>query len=712
LGENEEALALHMRALKIREQRLGDDHPSVATSLSNLAVVLERLGRSEEARRCYERSIRIKELRFGPDHPDLAMTLHSLAVTLGKAGKVGEARPLHYRAVEIDMRRLGADHPDVAQNLSDLMHLAVIAGQLDEARQLAVRTCKSRLAWLRREIPLATERSRLRYAGEAEHDVSVLCQLAVGSGFDAGDAAFALAASWKGIVFRSARVASSQRETWTAEQHKLAATIQSLQATASKLGYQRDVADPQAHASQLRGVLADLERSQVELARGLGLRFDDADVSVSDFARLLPLGTALIDFLVTSACDHDIEALRPRLGSRRLLAWVLRSGEDHAALVDLGSADAAEARVGAFLEARRLRSAATGPNDELDRSFWQPLAEHLNGVETVFVCPDQFLGRLSLAGIRTSDGRYLIERYRFLYMQDAGSLAAMLRAGPRARAATPTLLAVGGVDYDQRAADASSTPAVPAAPSTTDSRGLAKRWQPLPQSKTEVEAIAGIHVQTLPAAARRLVLLGMEPTEERVKTEASRFTLLHFATHGYFESKGVPSVRERTGAKTQEGMERRRALYRPDSLSGLPFGLLSGLALAGSNRRNLADREEGLLTAEEVAWLPLGSCDLVVLSACETGIGMARGGEGMLSLRRAFHLAGAQTVISSLSRVEDAATERLMTEFYRRLWGDKVSPHEAFRAAQLALLRHYRERDQRDPRPDTWGAFVLSGEWR
>jgi CHAT domain-containing protein len=120
---------------------------------------------------------------------------------------------------------------------------------------------------------------------------------------------------------------------------------------------------------------------------------------------------------------------------------------------------------------------------------------------------------------------------------------------------------------------------------------------------------------------------------------------------------------------------------------------------------------DGLLTAEEVSWLDLSGVELVVLSACETGLGRAQSGEGLIGLRRAFRTAGAKTVISSLWSVQDESTARLMESFYRNLWDAGMDRIEALRQAQLSMLRRHREQHG-DPLPATWGAFVLSGEWR
>ena len=109
--------------------------------------------------------------------------------------------------------------------------------------------------------------------------------------------------------------------------------------------------------------------------------------------------------------------------------------------------------------------------------------------------------------------------------------------------------------------------------------------------------------------------------------------------------------------------------------------------------------------------MDLSGCELVVLSACESGLGTARGGEGMIGLRRSFRIAGARSVISSLWKVNDEATAELMKAFYQNLWVKGLGKMEALRTAQLSMLEKNRRVHKR-PLPATWGAFVLDGDWR
>ena len=170
--------------------------------------------------------------------------------------------------------------------------------------------------------------------------------------------------------------------------------------------------------------------------------------------------------------------------------------------------------------------------------------------------------------------------------------------------------------------------------------------------------------------------------------------------------------------------------------------VLSGLILAGANAPPALDQgglplgDDGRLTAEEVISTDLRNAEVVTLSACETGLGRSLHGEGVFGLQRAFQLAGAQTVVASLWKVEDRATQILMVAFYRNLWVEKLGRLESLHRAQLQLIRDYafipgrgltlrgvdgtrsstplnrKGADSKRLAPFFWAAFTLSGDWR
>jgi CHAT domain-containing protein len=141
--------------------------------------------------------------------------------------------------------------------------------------------------------------------------------------------------------------------------------------------------------------------------------------------------------------------------------------------------------------------------------------------------------------------------------------------------------------------------------------------------------------------------------------------------------------------------------------------LLSGLVLAGANHHAEAKpgTDDGMLTAEEIAGLDMAGTEWVVLSACETGLGVLHPGEGILGLRRAFAIAGARTLITSLWKVPDAAAQDWMRELYRARFEQRLDTAESMRRASLNLLHRLRERGV-DPDPRLWGAFIATGDWR
>jgi len=239
---------------------------------------------------------------------------------------------------------------------------------------------------------------------------------------------------------------------------------------------------------------------------------------------------------------------------------------------------------------------------------------------------------------------------------------------------------------------------------------------------------------------RSLLLTGSEPTETRLVQELSgHWQYVHVATHGFFASPTVLSAlapRE-DDAMGLIGFGSTHAGWRRVGYDPL---LLSGIALAGANRptdpNSVPDgRTDGILTAAEVQHLDLTGTKLVVLSACETGLGKVAGGEGVFGLQRAFALSGAETLVTSLWKVPDEQTQTLMTRFYTNLWDKKMGKLEALREAQLALLNRQLDSsstaapDQADqPRapgapespagqpelamadPYYWAAWVLSGD--
>jgi CHAT domain-containing protein len=230
-----------------------------------------------------------------------------------------------------------------------------------------------------------------------------------------------------------------------------------------------------------------------------------------------------------------------------------------------------------------------------------------------------------------------------------------------------------------------------------------QRFAPLPGAGDEARAVAGL------LGADCVLRLGKEAREAELKRVASP-RVLHLATHGFFLSD---REFKRTNALSEFMFTSfpGRNFRREDDWEN-PL-VRCGIALAGANRfanspisNRQLQMEDGLLTGLEASLLNLQGTELVILSACESGAGEVKIGEGVMSLRRAFRIAGAQTVLASHWKVSDKATSQLMTEFMRR-WQAGEPRAQALRQAQLTLLRSTDFSE-----PYYWAAFTLTGQWR
>jgi len=722
-GSYEDARLLYEQALRVREAALGSDHPDIASSLSNLGLLLHVQGAYEDARPLYERALKMRESALGSSHPDIATCLVNLGILLHGQGAYEEARPLLERGLRITEVAFGPGHPATALALSNLALVDFDLGELETALVRSEAAYAISTSHIEHELWSLSEAERLRLIRTNNWFRDILLSLT-----RTMEETRKRAASYEVVMTSKGRVKRSLLRDGLREvrslpkaERELVTRLRALQTQLSDALYATEIADAPSHARKLRELRSYQNKLEVDLAR---LRRSNEEteespsvrgVQVSALLSALPKGAAAVDFLVHEWYEPGYRERREFVRDGRwtpphLSAWVMRAGQP-VQQFDLGAAGVVEEAVRRFLEEMVLRRGvavpieanrlATARNDALRTLLWEPLAEAIGDAHTVFVSGDSFLGTLPFETLQREDGSFLIEHHEFAYLADLQSLADVT---PTVESRPPQLFAAGGIEYWARAALIDPVSALTHA----DRRARVSRtWPALAWTGPEVTAVAGLHRQKLGEGAMQLVLMGQDATEERVKRSLSGFTHVHLATHGYFHPEGLPSA-WKILRNQEDKMGRMLVRDAEQRVVGFLPGLLSGLVFAGANAKPEPGRDNGLLTAEEITYLDLKECELVVLSACETGLGRAEGGEGMIGLRRAFRMAGARTVISSLWEVSDAATQDLMTLFYENLWLRGLPKLEALRRAQLSMLEHNRELHGHGM-PFTWGAFVLDG---
>ena len=435
----------------------------------------------------------------------------------------------------------------------------------------------------------------------------------------------------------------------------------------------------------------------------------------------LPADATLVDYLIVPKADQDPS----------LVASIIRRNHDPI-LIQLGSSASVEQAVDDWREGYGEGESATKAGEALRSQIWEPVVQHLGDSKLIFISPDGAIGKFPFAALPgKAEGSYLLDEFRIALTP---APLVLLNASSKDEPATSGgLLIVGNVNFDAKN-DVHEQ---------SNARKFSEsKWTSLPATRRESRLVGELFKNY--RKQKFLLLEESAATENRFLESAPKYEYLHVATHGYFASA------EKRNALTSRG---RLSSNDLQTMSGWNPGQLSGLVFAGANHAEFAQVMpsyktvekrlflDGIVNADELALVSLHNTELVVLSACETGLGQIAGGEGLLGLQRSLHVAGAKSVIASLWRVNDHATMVLMTRFYQNLWERKMTKLDALREAQLWMLNNpqtvfdkdaiAKMQDRNGPYgpkltrnrpsvgkqakrlpPKYWAAFSISGDWK
>lgn len=693
VAEFQRAQQLLEKAIEVSEKSFGKDYPFRSTHLSNLGLVHFRSGNLKKARECLLESLQIEEKQYGENHPNLEALYANLAVLQARNGRRDLAELTYEKACRLNRNRLDND--------------SVVQSEMEQLRSQHL----NRGSFLYRRIANVID------AG-------------AGSNIDPRKV-IQLAWRWKGAV-----TGRQQAYRRVAGNDEVVMQFEGLQAVSRQLSALSRRAPPSAPADA-PGLVRDrankkrekwlqdintlkthreaLERDIASKSRSF--RIATKHLTVENVQSLLPDNAALVDF---HAYLHPPQKIRDSW-ARRYVAFVVRKNAAPKMVV-LGSADEIHASIKDF---RRLfveeppnveeALAARLAGEKLRREVWEPVEKELNGIRMVIVSPDRDLGTLPFTALPgKAKGSFLLENYQFTMLPMANYLYAL--EDRRSEQRSSGLLLVGDIDY--RAAPGAMLAASSKTPRVTRSRD--SDWRSLPGFKDELRIVESIYRKRQGDKGAVQILSRGEATETRFLKTASGFDTLHLVTHGYFAKPVGNDVNSNSPPQMMPGLR-------------------SGLVMAGANRPISSESSvaDGVLLTLEIETASLPLVDLVVLSACETGLGVAESGEGLIGLQRAFQVAGAKTVVSTLWKVDDAATQQLMSLFYDNYWLKQQSKADALHEAQLWMLnnaRKLRAAGVQQPtargrigklakpvvnregsartHPFFWAAFQLSGDWR
>jgi CHAT domain-containing protein/tetratricopeptide (TPR) repeat protein len=732
--------SLHTLVLAMREKKLGTKHPSVAANLSSLAAIARARGDYAQSETLYARVLAIHEELFGAEHPDVAKDLTSLAQVRALSGRNGSALDDALRAEELGRNHLRLTARVLSERQA-LQYASVRAAGLDVAMSV-----------VSRDDPQAVRRT---WDSLVRSRALVLDEMAE---------------RHRTVTSTTDPEVARLAETLSKNQARLANLLVRGPGTRPAEEYRQMLEDAREHREAAERALAEASTSFAQKLSQARFGMDDVVKSLPVGSALVAFAAYnKIDLTPKSPTKLETDSPEESRSIPSYLAFVL-TGEQDPAVIEIGTAKTIDAAVGRWRdEASRglLRSGRSSKESQtayaevgsaLRRAVWDPLIPALRGATRVFVVPDGSLNLVNLAAFPMDDGSYLVESGPPVHLISAE------RDLVPSTGFTPGegLLAIGKPDYDATAMFASleakhskkateSPQNASVAPSSNEATPIllasaevfrgqhsdcgqfsSMRFQQLPATGKEAKEIVELWdkrgKKESTSRVEPLFLHDAEASEATLKKSAAGHRVLHLATHGFFLSgdctsalesgRGIGSLQETpaTNVPTSSAPVTSAPTTNAAPPSSPDTGenplLLSGLVLAGANHRAAAaeNEDDGILTAEEIASLDLSGVEWAVLSACETGVGDIRVGEGVFGLRRTFQIAGAGTLIMSLWSVDDESTRSWMKALYEARLNAQLDTAESVRKASLAMLHERRARKQ-STHPFYWAAFVAAGDW-
>jgi CHAT domain-containing protein len=650
LAELKRAQGKHREALALLEKSaaaMAKIAPASATFYNpTMADVLRELGEFKRAEQLIEQHRAFLAKTYGKSSTVYAMTEFSMALIYMASGKVREAEAMLTASLDHAEREL----QNVLKGGTEADHAAYFARnnyQLDSALNF-----------------------HINYAAKSA---------------SAARLALTTLLRRKGRVLDAAAASlATIRAKLSPDDKKLLDELSSARGKLAKLTVAGTGADPDA-AKEIAALEDQIQKLEMEVGKkSAAYRTVNQPIALAGVQKLIPRDARLVEIVSFQPGDPKAPyTLRPKLAPRRYAAFVVGTTGDPV-LVDLAEVAVIDVAV------EKLRKALADPDNdrapELGRAVFDltmaKLIPRLGGATSVLVAPDGALNLIPFSALVDDKQQFLIKRFTFTYLTSGRDL---LRVTARTKAQG------GGVIFADPSFDATGKPAA-AQPATRGRRSAdlaSLSWQPLPGTGQEADAV----VRTM---KNLTVYRGADATEGAIK-QVHGPRVLHLATHGFFLPDEPPPPPSPSGGDARQGGPQ---LAQPQQENPL---LRSGLAFAGANKLSSGD-EDGILTALEASTLDLTGTKLVVLSACETGIGKVTNGEGVYGLRRALVIAGAESMVMTLWQVDDAATKDLMTGYYVKLASGKARS-SALRDVQLEIAGQTRY-----AHPYYWASFVPAGD--
>jgi len=677
---------LSLEALEIRKVTLGEKHPDYANSLSNLATLYESMGNYKKAESLYTEALKIKKENQGIRHPNYAQTLSISAGLYYKMGAYTSAEQMYSEVLNIFKEIHGVKHQNYTKILNQQAKVYTALKMYSTAEPLFLTCVKQIKEEVHRNFSFLSEKEKeLYFKTQATNFHSFysfsLNRKIANPGITAE--VYNTLITNKGLLLKSSTAMRSsvlgsndtllikQYNQWTA----LKKEISKLNSTEiSKRKKDPEVLEKEANK---------LEKELVKKSSAFNDLNKLQNLTWLDVQKSLKKGEASIEFVnFNEGKKNDtVTYCALLITPQSKYPEMIRLFEEKDLIKVLGIKSETGDSYITGIYGKRNNS-----NTQLYDLIWKPLERNLKGIKTIYYSPSGLLHKISFAALNKEKDIYLCDNYR---LELQGSTAKLLMPEKFEFTDRSVTGIFGDIQYDT--------------PLTIKDTTALLSWPYLEGTKTESEKIVAIlSSNNLNSTYQN----GKNATEAEFKLKAQQSNVIHIATHGFFFSDpDAYTYAEKQDTGKKETLSLRggnRAIGVYNFLVNKNPLMRSGLVFAGANevwiREENTDKEDGVLTAQEVATLDLRKTNLVVLSACETGLGDIKGTEGVYGLQRSLKMAGVKYIIMSLWQVPDSETVEFMEKFYTKLVKLK-DIKTSFYETRNEMRKKYD--------PFYWAAFVL-----
>lgn len=726
MGKHSEAIATLSRALQIIAEVIGEESFDYSFTKANLALAYINAGRLEEALAAMTAVLETDRRVLGGDHPDYANSMHNMGNLHFKKQNFAEAEKYYDASLRIRKRVIGSSHPKYAETTNKLAVLKWAQKDMKNAEAYYKETFDNFFSQINAYFPILSEDekatfyyTRLRRTFEEFNSFAVTYNQE--NPALTGDM-YNIQLATKGLILYATNkvresILNSGDSTlinkfseWISQKEQIARLYSNSEIELQVRNRKID---------SLTNLSNKLEKELSLASAAFANTFVQKNYSWQQVRDKLQPGEAAIEIVRFRDFKPDSSGIFT--DEVYYAALIVRHDtRTYPELVIIRNGNNMENR---YLANYRNAIRYKIEEDHSYGLFWKPIANKLDGIKKVYFSPDGVYNQISIYSLRNPETeKYILDEIAVQLVTntkdlvDGGSSTPLMKDGKALLIGYPNyhkgafeeMLAesygsngtAGEVRGTRGARGTRSSEAA-----TGNTRGGLSRGLPrgirgnlnryinsndllalLPGTKVEVDKINTLYTAL---NQQSVVVSGDSAIESNVK-EVKNPKTLHIATHGFFLENPDP----------EEGVDT-KYVANPLLRSGLIFAGANSYLATGEITEETGN-EDGILTAYEAMNLFLEGTDLVVLSACETGLGTVRNGEGVYGLQRAFKVAGAKSLIMSMWTVDDDATQELMTNFYE-LWLKSGDKHKAFITAQRKLKEKY-------PEPYYWGAFVMIGE--